>query len=268
VSSRGEGRRLILVGGMDPSGGAGLLRDSWVAQKWLCADDYSRHRGVLTAWTHQGYGRAATAEPCDLRNLDWVLREWTTELLSRDLRSGERPRWVIKLGLIPGPCCPRLGEWLCDLRSKVCLQVVLDPVLRASDGGQLGSRVSALMALMDQVDLLTPNGDEARALSLKSEPLGTRKKGRSPAAVLFKNLACDDSYICDRLESIGGEYDFIRPKISGPDPRGTGCSLATAIACALLQGREMRAAVQEAITWLDSARTRLRRAPDGRYHLE
>jgi hydroxymethylpyrimidine/phosphomethylpyrimidine kinase len=69
------------------------------------------------------------------------------------------------------------------------------------------------------------------------------------------------------LADEGGEQVFDRSRIEGPDPRGTGCALATAIACGLAAGASVREAVSCGIEWLDVARTRTEPGPDRRAHL-
>jgi hydroxymethylpyrimidine/phosphomethylpyrimidine kinase len=55
--------------------------------------------------------------------------------------------------------------------------------------------------------------------------------------------------------------------VPGPDPRGTGCALASAIACELARRLELPLACERAIAWLDAARSRLVLGPEGRWHL-
>ncbi|HWB82183.1 MAG TPA: bifunctional hydroxymethylpyrimidine kinase/phosphomethylpyrimidine kinase, partial [Nannocystaceae bacterium] len=62
-------------------------------------------------------------------------------------------------------------------------------------------------------------------------------------------------------------HDFVRTRVSGVDPRGTGCALATAIACALGRGEALIDACAQAIAWLDEARLHTAPGPDGRPHL-
>ena len=65
----------------------------------------------------------------------------------------------------------------------------------------------------------------------------------------------------DDLLAVGRGGDPRRPVdiephvATGPDPRGTGCALATAIACGLARGDDLHDAVANAIAWLDTART-------------
>src|SRR5690606_33528134 len=123
--------------------------------------------------------------------------------------------------------------------------VVLDPVLAASDGGDLGARVDVLQNVLKDMSeetwIITPNRREAAALAgcAQDDPdLALRVGERlGRAAVLVKDIAGDREWVRDVICRSGQLCDFERPRVQGPDPRGTGCALATAIACGLAHGR-------------------------------
>ena len=77
-------------------------------------------------------------------------------------------------------------------------------------------------------------------------------------ALLRKSVEVSQSSIVDVLQTEEGARRLERPRVDGPDPRGTGCALATAIACGLARGASVHGAVTTAIAWLDEARTRAR----------
>ncbi|HLT39529.1 MAG TPA: bifunctional hydroxymethylpyrimidine kinase/phosphomethylpyrimidine kinase, partial [Enhygromyxa sp.] len=98
--------------------------------------------------------------------------------------------------------------------------------------------------------LLTPNLAERTEL----DAAGPLPPG---VAVLCKGEPVPDrpDRIRDRLcFADGSEQVFERPRVAGPDPRGTGCALASAIACELALGRSLITAVAAGIAWLDGAR--------------
>lgn len=220
----------------------------------MCAPTLPLARTV-TAWTRQGDGRPATAEA---RPAAAILRE---------LQDMPPPR-AIKLGLLPGPL---VAPVLREVASRGA-PVVLDPVLAASDGGDLGADPRALCDVLSDMSqetwLITPNRREAASFAGADpddpgliEQVAARV-GR--AAVLLKDGDGDDPQIVRDLLWISGQvHTFARPRVPGPDPRGTGCALATAIACGLAQGRPPLAAISGAILWLDAARARWIRGVDG-----
>lgn len=260
----------VAVGGIDPSGGAGLLRDFWSARAF--AEFESRRssglqrplaRCVVTGWTEQGQGRPARVFPRSstaLRNeLEQVSAAGTVA--------------AVKVGMVPESCVGSVRAWLAGLPAATA--VIVDPVLVASDGGRLGASTEAVRTLWAEASLLTPNRDEAASLFGGLEgarewihaELRASPSSRRPQAVLLKDPDPSGSLVCDRLVTREGERSFARARQSGADPRGTGCALATAIAVGCAEGRELVDAISAAIAWLDDARRRCRPGPDGRAHL-
>ncbi|MFV8751518.1 bifunctional hydroxymethylpyrimidine kinase/phosphomethylpyrimidine kinase [Nannocystaceae bacterium ST9] len=233
---------LVLIGGLDPTGGAGLLRDAWtIAALGL----YAEVQAIVSALTRQGRGRPAEAFPVAPERL-----------------RGELDRLhdvaVVKLGMIASAQVGVLAEALDRLRGEGA-KIVLDPVWRASDGGWIGARPAELLGLARHVDLITPNRDELAAL---------RALGPIPCASLSKGEPVGAERIRDRLIlPEGREWIFERDRVPGPDPRGTGCALASAIACELARGCALELACARAIEWLDRARLQTIRGLDERRHL-
>lgn len=253
--SPGHATALWLLAGLDPSAGAGILRDSFTAR--ACAPSLPLAR-VITTWTRQGHGRPATTEP---RSAGAVVRELHTM----------PPARAIKIGLLPATLAVEVLEVVARQRAPV----VLDPVLAASDGGDLGARADVLREILrdmsEETWIVTPNRREAAVLAgcPEDDPeLALRVGARlGRAAVLVKGVSGDREWVRDVLCRDGHLCDFERPRVQGPDPRGTGCALATAIACGLARGRPTLAAVAAAVGWLDVARTRWILGPDARAHL-
>lgn len=246
---------LWLLAGLDPTGGAGLLRDTVTAA--ACAPRVPVAR-MITAWTRQGHGRPASSEP---RPASAIVRE---------LQSMPPPR-AIKIGLLPAS----LTEAILGEVASRRVPVVIDPVLAASDGGDLGARVDVLRDcirdMSEETWLVTPNRHEAAALtgSTEDDPELVQRVADTlgRAGILLKSAAVGPERVRDVVCLPGQVHVFERPRVAGPDPRGTGCALASAIACGLAQGRHMLAAISAAVAWLDVARTRCVPGIDGRVHL-
>jgi hydroxymethylpyrimidine/phosphomethylpyrimidine kinase len=241
-----------IIGGMDPTGGAGLLRDAWTI---AARAPELELLAACTAVTRQGRGAPARFASADVDTLSRALAQ---------VASHPRLR-AVKLGMIPEDRAALILEFLSRLQAREQRPlIVCDPVIVASDGGRLGPTSRALLELATRVDLLTPNRAEARQL-LEHGPLP------STIAALFKGEAVEDrpDRIRDRLrQADGAELILERPRVRGPDPRGTGCALASAIACELAHGRSLITAVVAGVAWLDGARRRLSPGPDGRSHLD
>jgi hydroxymethylpyrimidine/phosphomethylpyrimidine kinase len=225
--------KLWVIGGLDPTGGAGVLRDRWTAELLVPGIEVIT---AITSRTEQGDGKPARSHPIA-----------ADELALQGLVDAD----AIKLGLVPASCT----DAVIDALSSVRAPSVLDPVLHASDGGALGATPESLRRLASVVSLVTPNRAEALAL------------GELPTATLLKDVEPGGARVCDRLRFDGGVHDFVRPRASSIDPRGTGCALATAIACGLGRGEALVEACAGAIAWLDRARLQCTTGPDGRPHL-
>jgi len=260
ASASPEPPTLALLGGLDPTGGAGILRDQWTARAiapglplWP----------LISAWTRQGAGAPARAYP----------RPWAS--IAAELAAAPSPPTVIKVGLLPAQQIDGLLE---HLRAR-SIAVVIDPVLWASDGGALvdpsptGDFGAGIRKLAGVAALITPNRLEAAFLTGRApdDPhlFTALQDALGGAPFLLKDGHGRGPQVSDRLFVGSGSspLEFTRPRRPGPDLRGTGCALATAIAVHLTHGRPLPEAVELAITWLDRARQRPRPGPDGRLHL-
>lgn len=244
---------LWLLGGHDPTHGAGLYRDLVTARR--LAPELPR-RFAVTALTEQGRGRPARAWPVPADRLLQRVGDWPAPS-------------AIKVGLLPDPLAPAVAARV----ARAGAPVVVDPVLRASDGGAMGATAIGLHALLRVATVVTPNRPEALAL-LGESLVDDRQLAQAlaerlwPAAVLLKGgHSSDPTHVCDWLVYDGGLEALRRPRLAGPDPRGTGCALATAVAVGLAQGQSLVAAVRAAVAWLDEHRRDACVGPDGRVHL-
>jgi hydroxymethylpyrimidine/phosphomethylpyrimidine kinase len=230
---------LLLAGGIDPGGGAGVLRDL------LTAVELGAHAAVVaTCITDQDSNRVSSIEARQAGRV--------RQSLGRILSSGSTN--AVKIGMVAtGEIAQAIADALADFAGPV----VYDPVLRASSGGALydGDR-AAVVALAKHVTLLTPNLGEAAWLL--DRPVSDLPEAESAAhelvalgvpAVLVKggHLAGDAT---DVLLDRSGQRLLSNPRVPGPSPRGTGCALATAIAVHLARGVGLAEAVAAAKGWL------------------
>lgn len=234
---------LWTIAGSDSSGGAGLQADVKTANAW------NVHAAtVVTAVTAQN-------------NRSFIRSETvSSEVFKAQIAAleSEAPPNVIKLGHLPGAT---LIEDLAIALRGISTEVVCDPVLRSSSGAALMSE-AALEALrrlvFPLVDVLTPNWPEAEALSgiklisaVDVERAGERLlRENGFTAVIIKGghgeLSAD---ACDFFISEEERFWLSSPRLPGPDARGTGCTFATALACARVYGFEDL----EGLEWTDAA---------------
>jgi hydroxymethylpyrimidine/phosphomethylpyrimidine kinase len=142
-----------------------------------------------------------------------------------------------------------------QLRARPWLPAVVDPVLRASRGGELGDS-AARYALRDELAnlssvVLTPNLDEAAFLlaraAIDRDSIGAAAaelRDRGAGAVLLKGGHLDGDP-ADALATASGVEIFSEPRIAGA-MHGTGCTLAMALACELASGTPIAHAVRAA----------------------
>lgn len=239
---------VVAVGGLDPGGGAGVVRDLLTARTLG-----ARVLIVPTAWTAQS---PATG----VRSVEPRAPAALTRAISEALADGGAPpaRVAVKLGMMPDAAAARAAmEALAGFTGPV----VLDPVLGASNGGALyDGDPRALLALAARSWVVTPNAGEAERLTGErvADLDGATRAGRrlieaGAAAALIKGGHLSGAAAIDVLITAQRTRHFAAPRLSGPPVRGTGCALATALAVALARGAELEAAVAGAKAWLHAA---------------
>jgi hydroxymethylpyrimidine/phosphomethylpyrimidine kinase len=239
-SSLSNAAELIAIGGLDPGGGAGLVRD------WLTATERGARPTLIgTAWTDQGPAGVAAVEPRAERAL--------AAALGRALAAGGGCV-AVKVGMI---ATPGLAATVAAVLDASQWPVVFDPVLSASAGGSLfAGDLIDLDPLLRRADLLTPNAVEASAMAgVAVETVDDARRAasilraRGARAVLVKGGHLRGDAV-DLLLTAGGETLFPAARVPGRGLRGTGCALATAIAVELARGVALAPAVGTAKEWL------------------
>ncbi|MBC8132679.1 MAG: bifunctional hydroxymethylpyrimidine kinase/phosphomethylpyrimidine kinase, partial [Deltaproteobacteria bacterium] len=113
---------LVAIGGFDPSGGAGVVRDFLTARTFGATV-----RLVPTAWTAQSATGVQSVEPRDPRALAFAIREALRERPADSTAA-------VKIGMVPdAAAAAAVADALADFDGAI----VFDPVLAASSGGVL-----------------------------------------------------------------------------------------------------------------------------------
>ena len=145
----------------------------------------------------------------------------------------------------------------------VGLPLVIDPVMVAK-GGAVLLETAALSALkrdlLPLATLLTPNLPEAELLTgLPIPDLAAMHHAAEllltlgvPAVLLKGGHAAGDT-VTDLLATETGIVAFTRPRLDTRHTHGTGCTLATAIACGLAAGMALPDAVERARNYVQAA---------------
>lgn len=238
---------VLSIAGSDPSGGAGIQAD------------------LKTIGALGGYGMAAitalTAQ--NTRGVTAVHVPPTSFLVEQlDAVFADIRVDAVKIGMLAdATIVTAVAERLATHAAPI---IVLDPVLVATSGAELGAPgvVEAMLrALLPRVRLVTPNLPEAARLS--GRPIATtlddmRDTARAiveagASAVLVKGGHLSGAEATDILFDGRTMQAFTAPRIDTANTHGTGCTLSSAIATALAQGADLPGAIERAKAYLTEA---------------
>ncbi|MCC7346790.1 MAG: bifunctional hydroxymethylpyrimidine kinase/phosphomethylpyrimidine kinase [Variibacter sp.] len=143
------------------------------------------------------------------------------------------------------------------------IPLVADPVMVAKGGHRLlaPEAVTTLRErLLPMAAVITPNIPEAEALSGLAIPdLAAMHRAAAallrmgPRAVLLKGGHGAGAVLTDLLATADGIEAFDSPRIETRHTHGTGCTLASALACGIAQGMGLRDAVLRARAYVRAA---------------
>jgi hydroxymethylpyrimidine/phosphomethylpyrimidine kinase len=218
----------LSLGGLDPSGGAGLTVDAVVAA--ACGVDALPIAVALTAQNGRGFaGFEVVPAAC-----------WQAAA-SMQLEDG--PVGAAKVGFVGDAAQVRAVAAF--VRSSLRdVPLVVDPVLGATTGGFTASNAlcdAYRHDLLPLATLCTPNVPELQAL-FGGDALRALASGCG--AVLCKGGHGDGPAATDVLSTPTGRRSWERARLDVGEVRGTGCTLATAIAAHLACGDELEIACE------------------------
>lgn len=222
-------RKVLVIGGFDPSGGAGLQIDlATLAQIGVFA--YS----AVSAITIQDSLSVKEVYPVSAS----ILKEQIETVLNDSVVG------AVKMGMLASA---ENVEVVADLLERNKFEaIVLDPVIKASRGADLFPLEDLpvlIKRLVPLVTVITPNLLEAEAISGHS--ISSVKKIKEAAKVIYRRGA---AWVLIKGGHLSGDkcidilyngkqfFEFSQPKLKGSDVRGTGCMLASALAGYLIQG--------------------------------
>ena len=236
--------RVLTVAGSDSGGGAGIQADL----KTMLAHGV-HGMSVLTAVTAQNSRGVQGVWPVPAAAVRDQFRSVVDDI-GVD---------AVKIGMLgTADICGVVGELLATLPAGV--PVVLDPVCLSKHGDPLidDTAVGALHALFGQVQLVTPNLDEARLLSgagadVEAADLARRLLAYGSDWVLVKGGHADGEPVDLLVDTDGPVRDFRAARQQSVHTHGTGCTLSSAIACRLALGDPVPAAVNRAKRYVTGA---------------
>ena len=217
---------VLVIAGLDPTGGAGLAADL----RTLAAMDVHA-APVVSVSTVQGEGGVIRCQPT------------APELLEAQIAAACEawPIQFAKLGAL-GDAATVHAVAAAAVRHRLAL--VIDPVLSASAGGVLlddEGREALLEVLAPHAAALLPNLNEARsllgdsALTAAAAAAALLKCGADAVWVTGGDASSD--IVTDTVATPAGTERIERPRIAGGENcRGTGCTLSSALCGALASG--------------------------------
>ena len=238
--------RILTIAGSDSSGGAGIQAD---IKTIMAMGGYAA--SAITAITAQN---TTTVDAIEILSTDII--EAQIQLMLDDIGVD-----AFKTGMLPNVAIIDLVARIFKDNSSVIR--VVDPVMIASSGSRLVDK-KAIRAYKDEllplVDILTPNIPEAETLLAKK--ISTREDQLDAASalqhmtkgyVLLKGGHSQDETVLDILHCPNGrQLYFEHARIPTNHTHGTGCSLASAIAC-LAVTHSVEDAAEKAIEYVNQA---------------
>ena len=235
-------RCVLVIGGSDPSGGAGIQADSFTLIS-LKIFPYS----VITSITFQNSqgvkGVFNLPSSAVLKQLEAVFSENQID--------------AVKIGMLGSK--ENVEAVSSFLKGKKMKKIVVDPVFQASFGDTLLEKkaIPALKnELFPQALVVTPNLAEAEALvGFKVRNLTKMKEAAQvisalgPKWVLLKGGHLSGDKAVDLLFDGEKYYQFEKDKLN-KDVRGTGCVFSSALAAYLVQGEKVPDAVKKAKNYI------------------
>jgi len=232
---------VLIIAGLDPSGGAGLLADAHVVLS------HGFHvAGTVTAVTEQDSVMCSWMHPTETGMVSNQIARLVDDFEIRGVKVGM---------LANAQMATTVAKALRRLHASG-VPIVVDPVIRASRGIALleGNAREALAPLMAMATVLTPNIDELALLTgehtadhADAMAASARKlRQLGPRAVLAKGGHLPGGELVDVLVDDEGVHEIHALRVEGVTPHGTGCALSSEIACRLAFGAPLREAVEGA----------------------
>lgn len=237
-------KKVLTIAGSDCSGGAGIQADikTIVAHKMYAMSVIT----ALTAQNTMGVHAILDVDPSFVASqLDDVFTDIVPDAIKIGMVSNIE---IIKI------IAKKLDEYKAT-------NIVVDPVMVSTSGSNLISddaedRLAKL--LMPMASIITPNIAEAQCLcgfDIKNENDMERAakyiSERIGRAVLVKGGHLVDDAL-DLLYADGEVYRYSSKRIDNPNTHGTGCTLSSAIACNLADGKTLDESITNAKSYITS----------------
>lgn len=221
--------RVLIVAGSDSGGGAGIQAD--IKTVTMLGGHAMTAITALTAQNTLGV-QAVMPVPTEMviAQIDSVVGDIGVD--------------SVKIGMIGSP---ETAEAVAERLEGLAVPVVFDPVMVATSGSVLADEatIAAFGRLMRIASVVTPNLPELEALGGEAAVLA------HGCHLLAKGGHAGGIEIVDRLLSPGGGVCELRGKrFDTTETHGTGCTLASALACGLGAGLPIDQAFAQAVRFV------------------
>jgi hydroxymethylpyrimidine/phosphomethylpyrimidine kinase len=242
-------KKILIIAGSDPSGGAGIQADiktSSAHKTYACA--------AITCLTAQNTQKVFAVENPSIEFLRKQI-----EVVLDDIKID-----AIKTGMLGNKAIITCVSEILKKKAKK-IPLILDPVMVATSGDLLLEKdaIAALKELISQAKIVTPNIDEAEILAgIKIKNLADMML----AAAIIKDLGCEavlikgghlnfsDGRIYSILLDENNQFHKIsNKKIGNKNIHGTGCTLASALACNIANGLNLERSARKANLYVVNA---------------
>ena len=237
----------VTIAGSDSSGGAGIQAD---LKTFAALGVYGA--SVIAALTAQNTRGVSAIHDVPA---DFIAAQ--IDAVFSDLDVG-----AVKIGMLSQVAA--IQAVAAGLARHHAKHIVLDPVMVATSGDRLlaDDAIDVLRAeLIPRALLVTPNLPEAAALtgaSLARNEAEMEVQAREILSFGARNVLIKGGHGHgeEAVDLLVGQSEVVRlsaKRIASKNTHGTGCTLSSAIAAGLAQGRDLVAAVQDAKTYVTAA---------------
>ena len=229
--------RILVIAGSDSGGGAGVQAD--LKTVTMLGGHATTAITAITAQNTQGVS-AIHPVPAEMiiAQIDAILEDIGVD--------------AVKIGMVPSAFA---AEAIANrLKTLENVPIVFDPVMVATSGAQLvdDATAAAFGKLMDIATLATPNLPELNRLTSEEDPVAAALHlvGKHGCAILIKGGHDEGEALADALIETDNMTSWQGQRIETTSTHGTGCTLASAIACFLGQGDNLNSAIERARTFV------------------
>jgi hydroxymethylpyrimidine/phosphomethylpyrimidine kinase len=229
IEERRPPARVLVIAGSDSGGGAGIQAD---IKTITMLGGFATT--AITAITAQNTLGVAAVMPVPaqmvIAQIDAVLSDIGAD--------------AVKIGMIGSAAT---AEAVAERLERVSVPIVFDPVMVATSGSELAdaATIAAFGRLMRIASVVTPNIPELEALGGEAAVLA------HGCHLLAKGGHGEGWEIVDAIVSPAGARRELRGKrFDTEDTHGTGCTMASALACGLGAGLSIQQAFEQAVRFV------------------